>query len=619
MIDLQGEFPHLARASEGGASDQFSFSHRVCECVRARVDVRAPTLQVDSFCELPDLVEDWVVGVGDIDDDGRHPLRLSIHHANPPEKELVELFHDSVVGGNCNTSLRQSQTGKMSGERPWRLGYGTVTIERMFAAFVGSVRARFDEHLLTKYRRLLPEEYTESGAGPGDRLYEIRNQLVFSHMQALVSIRMRGKEHLENVQNVRLRKLLRHAMRAPWWKAYFKGLDLSLITGVCDLANLPTVKRSQIAPVPIEQMVTRPLAGKDITRSYTSGSTDGVPFVVAHERTPIDGASYLGVLLKEHGFQLERVASKYFIIAVNLFGNKIADIPWSRSMVSCPIDWHSPEKVEEGLSRLLEADHSMESWVLFTHVTELFLIIDLLRTRKIFLKNLSATLLVGHHIESESRARAEVALKCPVISVYGTREFGLVLAGSCRNNRDAMHIAGEHVYFEILNQRGIPVPVGEAGQVHLTGLNNTLMPLIRYDIGDTGKIIDASCGCPNPNKLLQIENKTTDMLHFAGGSVVARRIFRIFLEESLATRVLAYQIVQESQTSMRVRVVLQKDAIHETSLVFERIKKEINAQRILPEQIEIYIEHAHALPTTNGKHKPFISLAAFQASKKNVS
>lgn len=486
----------------------------------------------------------------------------------------------------------------------------------MIRSFFDALRARVDLYFLTAYRNLLPKAYTTSGAGPGSVPYAEKNRLVFAHMRIVERIRMGGVRRLELLQNLRLRKLLADSLRSSWWREHLTRKKASSVRGVGALERLPIVTRAQLREIPIERLLTGSIMDRDVVYSYTSGSTDGVPFSVVHERTPIDGASYLGVLLKEHGFPLERFSNRNFIIAVNLFNNRIADLPWNRSMVNCPIEWDSSDKREEGLRRFVAAAASMDQWVLFTHATELFLLTELLHDRGMVLKGLAACLVIGHQVEPETRRRAERDLRCPLVTVYGTREFGLTIAGACRNMRDRLHVVGEFMYLEILDETGKRVKPGRVGRVHLTGLNNTLMPLIRYDIGDEARIIDEPCGCPNPNTLIEIEDKATDVFVFGSEKILARRLFRVFVEESLATHVLAYQVAQEREDMLRVRIVLSKEARAKADEVFERVKKEIRTKRVVPDAVELIIESVDTLPVTKGKHKPFISLATFRASQK---
>jgi phenylacetate-CoA ligase len=80
------------------------------------------------------------------------------------------------------------------------------------------------------------------------------------------------------------------------------------------------------------------------------------------------------------------------------------------------------------------------------------------------------------------RQRLEERFACPILDVYSMNEAGPVAV--------ADQSAGGHVllqnrlFVEILNDAGQPLPVGQSGEVTLTGGFNPYLPLLRYRTGD---------------------------------------------------------------------------------------------------------------------------------------
>ncbi len=54
---------------------------------------------------------------------------------------------------------------------------------------------------------------------------------------------------------------------------------------------------------------------------------------------------------------------------------------------------------------------------------------------------------------------------------------------------------------EIVDEQGAPTPAGEMGRVLVTTLQNNLMPLVRYEIGDyaVAGVEQCRCGRTPPN------------------------------------------------------------------------------------------------------------------------
>ena len=82
---------------------------------------------------------------------------------------------------------------------------------------------------------------------------------------------------------------------------------------------------------------------------------------------------------------------------------------------------------------------------------------------------------------SHYRNTIENTFNTEIFDTYGGAE-GLMIAGECSEHK--YHILSSHVHVEILDEFGNTVPDGELGEVTVTSLDNFLMPLIRYKIGD---------------------------------------------------------------------------------------------------------------------------------------
>ncbi len=86
-------------------------------------------------------------------------------------------------------------------------------------------------------------------------------------------------------------------------------------------------------------------------------------------------------------------------------------------------------------------------------------------------------------------------------SYYGANEFHSI-AYECPYGN--MHLMSGNVYVEVLNDNKECV-AGEEGEVYVTSLTNSVMPLIRYQIGDRGKIeAGKKCMCGNHSPVIVV-------------------------------------------------------------------------------------------------------------------
>ena len=76
------------------------------------------------------------------------------------------------------------------------------------------------------------------------------------------------------------------------------------------------------------------------------------------------------------------------------------------------------------------------------------------------------------------------------------------IAHGCKNNH--LHETEESVYVEVINpdENGF-------GNYIITSLINRAMPLIRYDIGDIGNIVENTCDCGKKGRILNIQSGRT--------------------------------------------------------------------------------------------------------------
>jgi phenylacetate-CoA ligase len=107
------------------------------------------------------------------------------------------------------------------------------------------------------------------------------------------------------------------------------------------------------------------------------------------------------------------------------------------------------------------------------------------------LRNLRAIFTGAEVLEDSTRRRAKEVFGTKVLDIYGSTEA--FIAWQCPNEH--YHINAEHVLVEIVDTAGRPVAAGEMGRVLVTTLENRMMPLVRYEIGDYAIASEDVCQC----------------------------------------------------------------------------------------------------------------------------
>ncbi|SDE43181.1 DVU_1553 family AMP-dependent CoA ligase [Sporomusa acidovorans] len=107
---------------------------------------------------------------------------------------------------------------------------------------------------------------------------------------------------------------------------------------------------------------------------------------------------------------------------------------------------------------------------------------------------LQAILLSTDYIADSIKERLTEIFQCRVHEHYGMTEMGLGGGVSCSALR-GYHLREADIYWEVVDQSGKSLPVGEYGEIVFTTLTRDAMPLIRYATGDKGRFLKEPCSC----------------------------------------------------------------------------------------------------------------------------
>ena len=156
-----------------------------------------------------------------------------------------------------------------------------------------------------------------------------------------------------------------------------------------------------------------------------------------------------------------------------------------------------------------------------------------------------AVISLGDKMFPHYRSFIENKFNTEVFDTYGAAE-GLMIAGECSEHK--YHILTPHVHVEILDENGRTVPDGALGQVVVTSLDNYLMPLIRYKIGDLAikskKLSSCKCGRNLPI-IDKIIGRDTDILYTPKSKILVVHFFTGIFEHF--PEITQFQVTQQKK------------------------------------------------------------------------
>jgi phenylacetate-CoA ligase len=196
----------------------------------------------------------------------------------------------------------------------------------------------------------------------------------------------------------------------------------------------------------------------------------------------------------------------------------------------------------------------------------------------------------------------------PVYNGYASTEAG-VMASQCKH-RNGLHVAEDHLVFEVLDGDGRPVPPGTEGAMcAITTLNNDVLPLIRYVLNDQVVVTEEPCACGAPFiRIASIKGRREETLSFPtrGGETVSLRAI-VFRSPLIAMEgVKQFQLAQGDGT-LTVRVVPEGNRTE--SLLRSRVEATLQG---------IFAEHDIAPPTISVEIVTEIARTGSAAKAKDV-
>ena len=336
------------------------------------------------------------------------------------------------------------------------------------------------------------------------------------------------RKELEQLQLKKLRQTIRIAMNSPMYKKRFEEYNITpdSIKTLDDIRKIPFTTKQDLRDNYPFGLVGGDM--KDAIRIHSSSGTTGHPTVVVYSKHDIDSwanmiarnmymvgcrntdvfqnSSGYGMFTGGLGFQYgaERLGATTIPAAA---GNSKRQIMFIRDF---------------GTTCL----HAIPSYAI--RLAEVFQEegIDPRSTKL-------RTLFIGAEPHTnEQRLRIERLLGVKAYNSYGMTEMnGPGVAFECKM-QNGMHLWEDNYIVEIVDPETLePVPDGESGEMVLTTLDRTMMPILRYRTRDITRIIPGQCECGRTHRRIdRIKGRTDDMFIIKGVNVFPMQVEKILVQ-----------------------------------------------------------------------------------------
>lgn len=371
--------------------------------------------------------------------------------------------------------------------------------------------------------------------------YRRHTGVYHSYSRFLIDHEFQAREDADDWQKKRLTEMLEHALESV---PHYRALQIKS----AELESFPILDRGVVAR-DSKSLLSSRYKEDDLLTIYTGGST-GTPIGVRLTREVRRKTyAFWNRFYRGLGYRLgDRKAT--------FLGRKLQDPDdnrapfWRYNIVNRQLLFSSFHMTEKNLPAYVDKLNQFKPVLIEGYPLSVFRIAEFIQRKGLSLTfTPSGISTSSENFTAQQRDCIEKSFGCKLFDQYGSAE-SVVYAGECEHG--SKHIAVEYGIVEVLTDEGKIVREGE-GELIVTTLLNEAMPLIRYRIGDLGKISYRECPCGRKTQILEeLSGKVGAVLVFRGSRVSTAAIAFAFEYLPGISRA---QIVQDQPDRVQVKIV----------------------------------------------------------------
>lgn len=384
----------------------------------------------------------------------------------------------------------------------------------------------------------------------------------------------------------------------PFYKEMLKeGIEWDKYETLESLLNMFPVLKKKTVKENAEEFISDEYIGSNILTINTSGTT-GSPLIVYTNKISLQkNYAYFTRFLHWTGCDLKQ-KSITFAGRTIVPPQQTTPPYWRRNIIMNNTLFSSYHLSEENIPCYIEKMEEVSPVFIDSYPSAISLIAEYILKNNINHRiNPKAIVTSSETLFEHQRDIIEQAFNCKVYDQYGSAEMSAFIS-QCEYG--FYHVNDDYCILEVLDDNDHPVENGEPGRLICTGFINKVMPLIRYDIGDTVCLSDETCPCGrNMTIVKSILGRTDDMIRTPDGHAVGR-LDPVFKGVS---GIRETQIAQVAPDICELRLVKDVDFTEDT------VDKICNQLRMrLGKKMKIEVKFMDEIPRTrNGKFLSVLS------------
>lgn len=425
--------------------------------------------------------------------------------------------------------------------------------------------------------------------------YSAKQMLRPMPSRLLAELRERERKSSDEIAAINWRRrmdLLASATRTKFYRKRFAdiGLEIGDVKDEKDWERIPGLTRHDVQEH-LEEMVRDDVDRRKLGVTTTGGST-GQPLKL-YRPTGLPFDAFAARMLGWWNVEMWENSCYIFRHGYKGWRKMVNDLMWwptKREFLNAAN--MDDEKCAEFYGRICR----MEPKLLVGYVGAVSNFAEyLIRAKKTLPFRMKAAWTTSAPLPEPLRANLQSVFGCPVYSQYGCCEVGH-LAAECAC-RTGMHIHSDWRHLEIVDDDGLHVPVGERGRVLVTDMLVPEVPLIRYALGDCGRLMKEKCACGNNLPLMApVSGRVSEGFSMPDGSRLSGDYLTTIFDK-YPDAIRGFRVHQRKDYSIDVEYIPRDAGVLKTAL--EDAKRNLGDATKM--QVEVRFAPVNVIPHDRGK------------------
>lgn len=422
--------------------------------------------------------------------------------------------------------------------------------------------------------------------------YGVYQDAFYRHMHC-------SRAGIEEDQLKKMQVLLRDAEKSRYYREKMdaSGLHAGSLKDLSDMTRFPLLEKTCLRRLGTAPFLTRHTRSNFVSK--TAG-TSGIPVkVIGDMGTKAAQLARRWACVELHGIRPGDREARLWGRNDNTLKSLVYQVATNRRHFCFSASIAGPEERE------LERLTNFKPDFLYGYSSIILNLAELLRATGKMVRGIKAVICTAESLQTFQKAIMEDVFECPVLVEYGCSEVDII-AHTCP--KGSLHIMSHDIFLEVL-------PVGPqvdgcvTGEAIVTDLSNSLMPIIRYRLGDLLQVTSDRCDCGSSMTVIrEIQGRTTNrFLVLPSGKRVHAVLFAHAIESLANAGVPVSRFLVKQVDQRTIEVYLEGGSNLDTARNHEAIKGEI--ARRLPEAMSVRVL-VDTIPVGEaGKHSYFTALS----------